>query len=347
MGENIENRQSTSSGEVAGLQDPLKKGEQPPFKEDKLGRRECFGIGASSREVSGLQDLLTPFYTPQEGGGRRSGVYKRRILHEHNAEVPPRKRTKGSGIDKVKETRKAAVVDLSRVGDNNALNPKGSKCCKRVSTALEPYVRYMLRSWEDLSFKHPGVAESSIPLKWIGNIGGKCEQSEVSIGDLAGKAEFKKETGERNGKRSKDVEDTTGRFTDWAQVAAVERRKNRLTASSVKSKPVESIGAGGINSVETVEAGAASSLESEYSNQTNLDTGFIGAADSNVEEEVVDGFLFQASKTMEEENQLAEKEAQELHSLEARFGIEVLSFKEAKRVVSWWESRRLLHLRHQ
>ena len=245
--------------------------------------------------------------------------------------MPPRKRTKGSGIDKVKETRKAAVVDLSRVGDNNALNPKGSKFCKRVSSALEPYVRYMLRSWEDLSFKHPGVAESSIPLKWIGNIGGKCEQSEVSIGDLAGKAEFKKETGERNGKRSKDVEDTTGRFTDWAQVAAVERRKNRLTASSVKSKPVESIGAGGINSVETVEAGAASSLESEYSNQTNLDTGFIGAADSNVEEEVVDGFLSQASKTMfplEEENQLAEEEAQELHSLEARFGIEVLSFKE-------------------
>ena len=242
--------------------------------------------------------------------------------------MPPRKRTKGSGIDEVKETRKAAVVDLSRVGDNNALNPKGSKCCKRVSTALEPYVRYMLRSWEDLSFKHPGVVESSIPLKWIGNIGGKCEQSEVSIGDLAGKAEFKKETGERNGKRSKEVEGTTGRFTDWAQVAAVERRKNLVTAASVERKPVESIDAGGINSVETVEAGAASSLESEYSNQTNLDTGFIGAADSNVEEEVVDGFLFQASKTMEEENQLAEEEAQELHSLEARFGIEVLSFKE-------------------
>ena len=69
----------------------------------------------------------------------RSGVYKRRILHEHNAEVPPRKRTKGSGINEVKETRKAAVVDLSRGGDSNALNPKGSKCCKRVSTALEPY----------------------------------------------------------------------------------------------------------------------------------------------------------------------------------------------------------------
>ena len=261
----------------------------------------------------------------------RSGVYKRRILHEHNAEVPPRKRTRGSGINEVKETRKAAVVDLSRVGDNNALNPKGSKCCKRVSTALEPYVRYMLRSWEDLSFKHPGVAESSIPLKWLGNIGGKCEQSEVSIGDLAGKAEFKKETGERNGKRSKEVEGTTGRFTDWAQVAAVERRKNLVTAASVERKPVQSIDAGGINSVETVEAGAASSLESEYSNQTILDTGFIGAADSHVEEEVVDGFHFQASKTMfplEEENQLAEEEAQELHSLEARFGIEVLSFKE-------------------
>ena len=71
MGDNIENRQSTSSGGVAGLQDPLKKGEQPPFKEDKVGRRECFGIGASSREVTRLQDLLTPFYTPREGGGRR------------------------------------------------------------------------------------------------------------------------------------------------------------------------------------------------------------------------------------------------------------------------------------
>jgi len=341
MGDNIENRQSTSSGEVAGLQDPLKKGEQPPFKEDKVGRRECFGIGASSREVTGLQDLLTPFYTPQEGGGRRSGVYKRRILHEHNAEVPPRKRTKGSGI-KVKETRKAAVVDLSRGGDNNALNPKGSKFCKRVSSALEPYVRYMLRSWEDLSFKHPGVAESSIPVKWIGNIG--------DIGDLAGKSDLNKRNGGRKEVRSKEVEGTTGRFTDWAQVAAAERRKNLVTAASVERKPVESIGAGGINSVETVEAGAASSLESEYSNQTILDTGFIGAADSHVEEEVVDGFHFQASKTMfplEEENQLAEEEAQELHSLEARFGIEVLSFKEAKRVVSWWESRRLLHLRHQ
>jgi len=329
MGDNIENRQSTSSG-------------------------------GSSREVSGLQDLLTPFYTPQEGGGRRSGVYKRRILHDidHNAEVPPRKRAKGSGTNKVKETREAALVDFSRGGDN-AFDPKFSKT---VSTALEPYIRYMLRNWADFSSKHPGMAKSSFPLKWLGNIDGRCEQSEVSIGDLAGKADFNKETGGRKGVRRKKVEGNTGRrcYTDWAQVAAAESRKKQLAAVSVERKSVRRIDAGGIDSVgrslilrpTPVEAGASSSLESEYSNRTNLDTTFIGAADSNVEEEVVNGFLFQASKTMfplEEvvQNHLAEKEAQELHNLEVRFGIEVLSFKEAKRVVSWWESRRALHLKRQ
>ena len=114
-----------------------------------------------------------------------------------------------------------------------------------------------------------------------------------------------------------------------------------MAAVSVERKSVRRIDAGGIDSVgrslilqpTPVEAGASSSLESEYSNRTNLDTTFIGAADSNVEEEVVNGFLFQASKTMfplEEvvQNHLAEKEAQELHNLEVRFGIEVLSFKD-------------------
>ena len=110
-----------------------------------------------------------------------------------------------------------------------------------------------------------------------------------------------------------------------------------MTAASVKRKSVQSIDAGGLDSVDSVgkpvDAGASSSIESEYINRTNLDTAFIGTAHSNVEEEDVDGFLFQASKTMfplEEviHNQLAEVDDEELHNLEARFGIEVLSFKD-------------------
>ena len=60
-----------SSGELPCLHGLLKKDKQLPFVNDKADKRPSVGIAASCREVSGLQDLLTPFFTPQEGGGRR------------------------------------------------------------------------------------------------------------------------------------------------------------------------------------------------------------------------------------------------------------------------------------
>ena len=85
---------------------------------------------------------------------------------------------------------------------------------------------------------------------------------------------------------------------------------------------------------KSAEAGASSS----YSEFSNLDTTFIEVAGLDVEVEVVDGFRFEASNTMfpsekvEQENQLKGEddglEAEEVHNLESRFGIEVLSFKE-------------------
>ena len=79
MNANMENMQpaglstsiGASSGELPCLQELLKKNKQPLFADDKVERRQSIGIGATCREVSGLQDLLTPFFTPQEGGGRR------------------------------------------------------------------------------------------------------------------------------------------------------------------------------------------------------------------------------------------------------------------------------------
>jgi len=356
MGDNVENRQPTSESCDATSSSATSSGATSrsaascDTTSSSAARSGATRSGATSREVSGQQDLLTPFFTPQEGGERRSGVYKRRILHDHNTEVPPMKRGKRSEIYKMNETK---TVDV--LGEDTTLDSMASKLYKTASNALEPYIRYMLRSWADVSSKHPGMAKSSIPLKWLGSIGGKREQSEVSIGDIAGKTG--EEIGGRKGVHRREVEGNIRCkcYTDWAQVA-VESRKKQLTAASVKRKSVQSIDAGGLDSVgsvgKPVDAGASSSIESEYINRTNLDTAFIGTAHSNVEEEDVDGFLFQASKTMfplEEvvHNQLAEVDDEELHNLEARFGIEVLSFKEAKRVVSWWESRRALHLKQQ
>ena len=87
MDDNIENTQpdchntiggasSGDSGEVSGglqdLQDLLKKNKQPPPINVKMERRESLGKGATTnRELSGLQDLLTPFFTPRDGGGCR------------------------------------------------------------------------------------------------------------------------------------------------------------------------------------------------------------------------------------------------------------------------------------
>ena len=84
MDDNIENTQpdchikiggasSGDSGEVSGgLQDLLKKNKQPPPINVKMERRESLGKGATTnRELSSLQDLLTPFFTPRDGGGCR------------------------------------------------------------------------------------------------------------------------------------------------------------------------------------------------------------------------------------------------------------------------------------
>ena len=79
MNDNMENMQpasqstcsGASSGELPCLHNLLEKDKQSPFVDDKAEKRPSVGIGATCREVSGLQDLLTPFFTPQEGGGRR------------------------------------------------------------------------------------------------------------------------------------------------------------------------------------------------------------------------------------------------------------------------------------
>ena len=70
---NIGGASSGDSGEVSGgLQDLLKKNKQPPPINVKMERRESLGKGATTnRELSGLQDLLTPFFTPRDGGGCR------------------------------------------------------------------------------------------------------------------------------------------------------------------------------------------------------------------------------------------------------------------------------------
>ena len=297
-------------------------------------------------------------------------------MHDHNPEVQPRKRAKGSEAPIVKQNKQATVVDsIFSKGENSGLKRKrtqGSEAyiekehkkaamldptfAKGGGNALGPLIRYMLFSLADASSKHPGMAKSTFPLTWLGHIGGKCEESEISFGDLAGKINFIKGDDGRKGVSRKlagvsgKVQGNIGRrsHTDWAKVAA-ESRKKQLTAASVKQKYAQncnsgekdgSAGRSPIIGSKPVEAGASSSLESECSNRINLDTTLIEMADPDIEEEVVDGFLFQASKTMfpleeVEHNQLVEgeedrMEAQELHNLEARFGIEVLSFKERR-----------------
>ena len=276
-----------------------------------------------------------------------------RILHDHNAEKKPRKKWKWSGNRNVKENSEGALVDSTFVQGSNRLKEKMETAAvdfscgysKGVSKALEPHIRYMMHSWAEVSSKHPGMAKSSFPVKWlVGIMGGKSEQNEVLIGDLAGKMNFKKETGGRKVVRSR--EGYTGRksqYTDWAQVAS-ESRKKQWTAASVNQKSVQNSDGGGgdedsagrspIILSKSAEAGASSS----YSEFSNLDTTFIEVAGLDVEVEVVDGFRFEASNTMfpsekvEQENQLKGEddglEAEEVHNLESRFGIEVLSFKE-------------------
>ena len=233
---------------------------------------------------------------------------------------------KKSRTDKMEKDRDAAV--------------SGSTFCTGGNdNALEPYIIYMLKTWAEVSSKHPGMTKTrnSLALKLSGDIGGNrveggvsFEGKEMNFSDIT------------RWQRGVHVRSITGRraYTDWAKVAA-EGRKKRAAAENVK-KPWQDMDIAGICSgfkAKPAEVRTSStSAESENDSMTDLNTSNMAEADGDgiAEEEAVDGFLIKASKALfplkkMKPNKVSEEEerlqAKELQSLEARFGIEVLSVK--------------------
>ena len=258
----------------------------------------------------------------------RSGSCKKKILHDHHGERQMRKKSR---TDKMEENRDAAVSGSTFFTGGN-------------DNALEPYIIYMLKTWAEVSSKHPGMTKTknSLALKLSGDIGGNrveggvsFEGKEMNFSDIT------------RWQRGVHVRSITGRraYTDWAKVAA-EGRKKRAAAENVK-KPWQDMDiathcdagiCSGFKAKPAEVRTSSTSAESENDSMTDLNTSNMAEADGDgiAEEEAVDGFLIEASnalfplkkmkpnKVSEEEERL---QAKELQSLEARFGIEVLSVK--------------------